>query len=879
MRRDQNPINRSPGPALAVVSVLFVGSGFAGLVFQVLWMRELALLFGNTAQAAAATLASFFLGLAAGGAVWGRYTRRLANPLRTYAALEAAVAATALLFLALGPLFAWLYAQAYDQLLQWPSLGLALKLTLSVLLLFPAAFFMGGTLPVLSEHLARHPGHLSGRIAGLYGANTLGAAAGVLAAGFVLPQALGYAASYQLNLALVAVLAACAWLLGARAQPATPGEQPRPQPAGLDAAVLDRRAALALAAVSGFGMLALEVLWSRMFEQVLQNSVYTFAAVLAVFLGGLGIAALLASALARSRLPAAPVLWGLLLAGGLLTASTPLVFHHLTDGLGYLAADGSWSGYVITVLLSAALVMLPAILVLGAVFPYLVKALAPTAANAGALVGQLVAANTLGAIGGAMAAGFLLLETLGLWGSIGLMGGLSLAAALWVGLPGARGHLVPATTAAGLLLMVSVLDAGRLPVVRVDPVQRDENLYQVWEGSSGTVAVVRQGESLRIKVNNYYTLGSTGGRGYEERQAHFPLLLHPDPEDVFFLGLGTGITAGAALDHPVRRLDVAELLPEVVEASRRYFRPYLNGLFDDPRVTVIPEDGRHHLAATERRYDVIVGDLFIPWKAGTAGLYSLEHFRNARQRLKPGGLFAQWLPLYQLSRQEFGIIARTFLEAFPHTTLWRGDFLPDGPIIALVGRLQPDSLAVDALARAAGLADAADDGPSPVTDPVRRQLLYYAGNLHTAAELVTDFPLNTDDRPLIEQLSPRTQRAQRAGRSQWFVGEAFSEFLTQLARHSPVEDDPYLANASPAQRRAVEAGLTLFQARLAQQRGLDPQANALVAQARRQLGAEPPERESVAALQEQLQVLRASYEQALQRLEARLPPAPTPQGD
>ena len=880
-------MSASPRPYRAAVLLLFFLSGFTGLMLQVLWMRELALLFGSTAQAAGATLGAFFLGLAAGGAYWGRRCPGLGHPLRTYALLETGVATGALLFLGLVDIFHALYGPLYTLWGNQHGLFLGTKLLIAVLVLFPATFFMGGTLPVLSQYLVSAPATLGRRVSVLYGTNTLGAAGGVVLAAFVLPQTLGYTNSYLVALAGVACIAAAAFLLAsqtrqppgpsAEATPRIPRDSPqsRASPETMsNTTPLNPVAIRALAFLSGFVTLSLEVLWTRMFAQVLQNSVYTFAAVLMVFLVALGLGALAAGWLARVVREPRIVLAGILMAGALLTAATPLVFHDVTAGLSFVGSGTGWAGYVAAVISTTTLVLLPATFAIGLVFPYLAKVSEPISRHAGHTVGTLVALNTLGAIAGSVAAAFLLLEWLGIWRSIQVMAALYLVAVLVALRPlpedgPRRARVLVAAPALGMLLLLSVLDGSRLPVVRVDPVGRMESLFEVWEGGNGTVAVVRRGDDLRTKVNNYYTLGGTAGRGYEERQAHFPLLLHPKPDDVFFIGLGTGITAGASLAHPVNRVTVAELVPEAIAASRKYFKPWTHGLFEDPRVTVLAADGRHHLAATDARYDVIIGDLFIPWRAGAGGLYALEHFQNVRKRLADGGLFAQWLPLYQLSEREFGSIARTFLEVFPDTTLWRGDFLPGGPIVALVGHTNQaplDAATVNAREWAwRGETNSSEGVELPL-------LLYYGGNLGQARHLFTRYPLNTDDRPLIEFQAPVTQRAEAAGRTSWLTGERLLRLLDDITRHAPLDEDPYLAGLSPHQRVTAAAGRALMQARHLEDQGNDSAAEAAREQAQSLLnsrlandGAAPTHQ-----LKRELDAVKAEYREHLGILEQRL---------
>ena len=834
----------------AGVLVLFFVSGAVGLLLQTLWMRELALLFGSTAWASATALAAFFLGLATGSALFGRFCQRLRQPLRVYGLLEIAVGITASGSLLLLPAFHGIYGWLYESwALASPGWLRLLKLGLALLLLFPTAFFMGGTLPVLSRFLVRQPARMGRQVPLLYGLNTLGAALGAYAAAFVLPQWVGWRWTHGLAMLLALGVGGLALALARRwALEAPAGAQTDTEPASAEeSGTLPVPWIAALALLSGFVTLALEVLWTRMFAQVLHNSVYSFAIVLILFLIALALGALAAAGLARlTRAPQRLLPW-LLTAGGLLVASTPLTFAHLSDGLGYLGIGTDWSGYLTTAFTSVAIVLLVPTLVLGVLFPYLMRIVEQPGGDVGGIVGRLVALNTLGAIAGALGAGFLLLDWLGLWRSIQLLGALYLAAALLLPRaprpqPGRAPQPAQPVHAAqpararrgrraaivapvlGLVALLSVLDASRLPVVRVDPLGRGESLLQFWESGAGTVAVIRRDTDLRLKVDNHYTLGGSGGRAHEARQGHIPLLLHPQPRSVFFLGLGTGITAGAALHHAVERVEVAELLPDAITAARLYFAPWSNGLFEDERVRILTEDGRHHLAASHERYDVIVGDLFIPWKAGVGGLYSLEHFRAVRARLAAGGLFAQWIPLYQISEPLFASIVRTFLEAFPHATLWRGDFLPNGPIVALVGHTEPMALDAEAIAtRMAALetknvSTAERASPNLSLPPL---LLYYGGNLGAARELFADAPLNTNAQPIIELQAPRMQRAQAAGEVDWLRGAALIALFERLQNRVPPEVDPVLATLDPEGRAFVRHGLELFRAQFEVRAQLD----------------------------------------------------------
>jgi spermidine synthase len=788
--------------ATATLGGLFVLSGAAALIYQVLWLKQLGTLFGNSAQAAAATLAIFFLGLSLGSRALGRRAGNSPNPLRAYAFLEVGIAAAALLYFPLFDLYAGLYPRL-AQLLGAPSIAFtAAKLLLAGVMLFPSAFLMGGTLPYMIEHMVRRRDQLGSRFSWLYGCNTVGGAAGAFAAAFVLPQALGFTRAFAVPLLLNLAVAAVAAALSRESRGAS-----RPTAASDAAPGRTDTLLVAVAFFSGAATLGLEVLWTRMFAQVLHNSVYSFATILVVFLVALALGAALANRLCRLSTAPALVLPWLLLGAGMAAGLSPFVFHAATGGLTYVAPAAGWWEYVATVFATAGGVLLLPGVAIGSVFPYLARvAAADGTGGPGVTAGRLVSWNTVGSILGSLAAGFVLIEILGLYASMSAIAFAYLLLALLLAPPSDR--TLRLALAGAIAVSAIVLNPSRLPLVRM--MHDEEFVRETWETGQGIVAVTQAGPTRLLKVDSHYSLGGTSARTYEEAQADIPLILHPDPKRVFFLGMGTGITAGAALRHRVDSLTVCELLPAVVTAAKRHFSPYVNGLFEDPRAKIVVEDGRQYLLVTEERYDVIIADLFVPWQAGAGSLYTREHFEVVRSRLRSGGLFAQWLPLYQLSARDAQVIMRTMLEVFPEVTVWRGDFMPNQPIIALIGqesgaRLDPEAVTANFRHRRG-------------TSELSRELavaftsLFYVGNLGASRELVAGLPLNTDDDPFIEYEAPVAQREQAEAAQSGFVSFELAEFQDKLARRVPPASDPFLAGLSAAEREFALAGADLFHA-------------------------------------------------------------------
>ncbi|MGR9114255.1 MAG: fused MFS/spermidine synthase [Gammaproteobacteria bacterium] len=769
------------------LSLLFFCSGMTSLIYEVLWLKELGLLFGNTSQAMASTLAAFFLGLAVGGFYWGGKVAGWTNRLKLYAMLELAVVVCAAGYFGLLKLYASIYPLLFECCGNNVGLFIAVKFVLSLIILFPAAFFIGGTLPVMSHFVAPEQQGLGRKVACLYAVNTLGAVAGTVLAGFYLPLWLGYRYSYGLAMMTSLLVATIAWLMSGAEVTAQRKKVQSQESEGISAEVK------VTAFLSGLLMLALQVLWGRMFAQVLQNSVYTFALVLAVFLICLALGGWIARLLMNSRFDTAELVFFVLVAGGLFVGISPFLFVGWTDGLHYIGSASGWYKYLGQIFQAALVIMGMPLILLGMVFPLLIR-MAENNGSSGTVVGRLVGLNTVGAIAGSLLAGFFILEQMGLWAGIRLMSVVYLlTAGYWLKrlrLTHSNWALLPAL---GIVLSVSIFDTGKLPVVRVDPVNEDESVLEVWESSAGTVAAIRQGEQIKIKVNNYYTLGGTGSNALEQLQGYLPVLLHERPRSVYMLGLGTGITAGGALSYPIESLVVTELLTDVVAASDKYFGRFTNGLFYDPRVRMLNEDGRNFLRGTNDHYDVVISDLFVPWKAGVGSLYALEHYQTVLQRLNRNGLFMQWLPAYQLTQDDFDVIARTMLEVFPMVTVWRADFSALKPVIGLVGHRDQRALSRSAQLFAQN----------------RQELLsHYVGNLTAISRRFEDAPLNTDDYPVIEFTAPVSQRLTRSEASRWLAGEDLIALMQVLQDAG----SGYLSELSEDLLKLPEAGLHLQRA-------------------------------------------------------------------
>lgn len=655
--------------------------------------------------------------------------------------------------------------------------------------------------------------------------NTFGAAIGAFGAGFYLPAALGFRYTYLCAMGTNLLVGTTACLMNGRSRREAPAEAALTPPAATagrgrargegDIGERRRGKVLALAVASGFLTLGVEVAAARLFAQVLQNSVYTFSATLVVFLTTLAAGAFVANRLSRQHWSPQTVLPALLLLSGLGVALVPFLYIHLTEHLWYAGSAG-WTSYLVRVFASVVLVLTGPCTVIGAVFPFLLRVEEDSRASIGRTLGRLSAWNTVGAIAGSALTGFLLLPMLGLWGTFRTIAIGYFAAGLMLIQPNSPQRWRRLTPVIAVSLLFTALNPSHLAIVRVDTAG-GEKLLDVRQGPYGVTAVVERDRHRLIKVNNRYSLGGTAGMEQQRNQALIPLVIHPRPQSVFFLGMGTGITAGAALQPDVRRVVVAELIPDVVSLARTHFTKAANGLFSDPRVEIHVTDGRNHLAGTRETYDMIIADLFIPWEAGAGSLYTREHFETVRAHLSPGAMFAQWLPLYQMSQREFFLIARTMLAVFQDVVIWRGDFFANRPIVALVAASPLQAL--DPAVVAARLRATRQAAKAQVEPLSALMFPYYMGNLRAAQHLIPAGSINSDDRPFLEYLAPITQREQQGGTAQWLNARELLTFSSRLLEAIPPERDPYLTHLDGTARGLVRAGFHYYAASVYRERG------------------------------------------------------------
>ncbi|TNE50529.1 MAG: hypothetical protein EP343_07530 [Deltaproteobacteria bacterium] len=677
-----------------LVFLAFLFSGFTGLVLENLWMRLLVQVFGGTTLAIVTILTAYMGGLALGSYLAGKIVARIRRPLVWYGVLELSIAGYALLF----PLILEFLPTMYLWLPQTGSFYLTalLRFFLCLILLLVPTACMGATLPVLSLYLARSREQVGFDVGLLYSINTFGAVAGALVGGFVLLPLLGHSKTLWLVCGGLSSLAVLLVLLG-RSYTVEPSVETNDEPASSE----DKDAAAegddssesmgvlvwCLGITGGLAMIC-QVLWSRALTMVIGSSTYAFSLILGIFLSGLASGALWGAWVSKTR-ENIRTLWSWL-----------LVFTAVTIGVGSLVLGwlpewfGSWLfsmskesranplGMFSLKAFMAAIPLIVPTFFMGAFFPLAMAEYGRRRRVVGESVGQLYAASTLGSIVGSGLAGFAVIPLLGLQGGLALCVCLYLLCAWMIGYQGeVRQHVVLGGIAVAGSLMVWLspgwqperMSAGFFRVALTEThnfqqIIKPGKLLYYKEGMSATITVQQAGRQRFMKINGKIDASNIGDSDTQMGLAGVPLMVHPNPKDIMVIGWGSGMTSGAALRFPVRRVDAIELEPAVIEASK-FFEPWNLNPMKDKRLHLIYNDALNHMAVVPQMYDVIISQPSNPWLSGVANLFTVEFFQLTAQKLRKNGILCQWLPIYELSFTNIFSILRSVHHVYPHFLL------------------------------------------------------------------------------------------------------------------------------------------------------------------------------------------------------------------
>ncbi|MFA5147077.1 MAG: fused MFS/spermidine synthase [Candidatus Omnitrophota bacterium] len=683
------------GRVRSVLYLLFFLSGIAGLIYEVLWSRYLSLIFGNTTYANTLVLATFMGGLALGSFFFGKFVDRVGNKLALYAWVEMAIAAFCIITPNLLVFSKNIYVEAAKGLLVPPLGMVALKFLIGALIMLPPTILMGGTLPILSKFFVQAISERGKVVARLYYINSFGAVVGTFLAGFYLIYHFGLAFSVTIAALVNFAVGFTAFLLSkryeaeARAVPAADTFEEKDY-YGKDIVTI----AVIAIFISGFVSMLYEIVWIRLLSMILGSSTYSFSLMLAAFISGITIGSFIISK--KMPRPGRTFLYfGLCeLAIGLSLVLTlpfyeklPLLFVHLSWIFSRNAE--TFVLYRMSQFLFSFLVMLPPTIFLGMSLPLACKIGSRAYEFLGKKVGGVIASNTAGNISGALAAGLVLVPLLGLRHALelGIVTNLALGAVMvFKDATMAVRKRFFTVLACGAIFIAYELTAadwnkGNFSaqifrrnmsprqfndfVKRFD--KKDILFYE--DGLNDTVSVIKPEGKLFLFVNGKADASTDRDMATQILAAHIPLILKPEARDILLVGLGSGVTCGSALVHPIGRLDVVEISPSVVKASR-YFSEFNHDPLDDARLRLYVEDAKTFLQRIDDRYDIIINEPSNPWMGGISGLFSTEFFTDCYRRLNDGGLMVQWVQAYEMDDETFEMILRTFSSVFPEVAIW-----------------------------------------------------------------------------------------------------------------------------------------------------------------------------------------------------------------
>jgi predicted membrane-bound spermidine synthase len=803
-----------------MILILFFCSGATALVYEVLWSKHLSLIFGSTVQAQTVVLAVFMGGLALGNRLAAHWADRARSPLKAYGYLEIAIALYGCFFSTWYAIAEWLFVGLGSRLLEHPFWLLSWKAVLSAGLLLLPTVLMGATLPCLAVWLERTQPDAGRRTARFYATNCLGAVAGAGLAGFYLVQALGMEASLQITALVNGLVGVVAVLLGSQSRLRLEVSPSASHEGGGDSWHSLGTSCL-LVALSGGISMGMEVLASRALSLITGASLQAFALVLIGFILGISLgSSVAASPRVRNLCPITGtallfLISGVWIGGLALAIESWVEFYYLarsglaSNDIGYLYHQLLVGGMAVVVL------GVPSGL-LGANLPFWMRVVSTDAFHLGGRIGRLLTWNTMGAVVGTLITGFVIMPQMGLRGAFGLMTlllSLTAAGIAW------RGGRIKLAILAGIFLVllgVGFLVGGegwrytvtsgvfRLRAETYTPqyLAMRKQAFKILfyeDAPDATVALEERvggsagGRSLSLCVNGKTDASTSTDLSTQYLLAHVPMALRPESREVFVLGFGSGITAGALLGYPEVRITVAENCAPVLRAAS-FFAPWNRDVLHNERVKVWREDARTVLKLSPQQYDLILSEPSNPWTAGIGSVFSEEFFKLAASRLKENGLMAQWFHTYEMNDGIVAMVMRTFQGVFRHCEIWdtaAGDLI-------LVGARQPWTLDLERMRQIFALEEPAKDlrriGVASAEFLLARQL----ASQRTASSIAGDGPIQSDAFPILEYAAPRA----------FFIGrgatllQQYDERTLQSAL-APKEKRQVLAQLGPANLKAI----------------------------------------------------------------------------
>jgi spermidine synthase len=684
---------------LPLMLVLFAGSGCSALIYEIVWYQLLQLVIGSTAISLGVLLATFMGGLCLGSLMLPRIRATYRkHPLVVYAAIEVGIAICGVLVLFGMPLVDGIYTSAVGH--GMPSI--LFRAIICAVCLMPPTFLMGASLPAIARWIEATPRGVSW-LGFLYGGNTAGAVFGCLLAGFYLLRVFDLATATFVAVIINLAVAFASFQLAKRVPAHSTEEKAVPVPGPRFWPVY---AAIAL---SGATALGAEVIWTRLMGLLLGATVYTFSIILAVFLIGIGVGSAVGSALARTMKPRAAIgICQLLLAGAVAWTAYMISQSVPWWPVNPLLNQNPWFTFQVD-MVRALWAILPATLLWGASFP-LALAAASRGDEPGQLVGGIYAANTGGAILGALTFSVVLVPWIGTANCERVLIAMAAISALVVLVPylwSTRGKAGWAALLAAVVAIVYLI-SGVTPVPplliaygrRIMTSQGTSKILYTGEGMNSSIAISQWSDgAIQFHVSGKVEASTEPYDMRLQRMlGHLPALVHTNPKSVLIVGFGAGVTAGSFVTHPgMSRIVICEMEPLIPPTATEYFAKENYNVMNDPRTQIYYDDARHFVLTTREKFDIITSDPIHPWVKGSATLYSKEYFELVKEHLNPGGVVTQWVPLYESDMDTVKSELATFFDVFPNGTVWANELNGGGYDVFLMGENEPAKINLDAL--------------------------------------------------------------------------------------------------------------------------------------------------------------------------------------
>lgn len=802
-RQADHPLLPGPQVTSVFIPILFFASGLTALVGEVVWMRMLGLVLGNTIWAASAAVSVWMAGMALGAMIGGRLAPKLREHILLYGLAEGTIG----LFYAFSPrIHQWMLgigSHFADDMKGNLALGIFQRFSLATLVLLIPTTLMGLTLPILVERIRGE--HLAGRISLLYGINTLGAAGGVFLAAYWMLPMLGESGSLAAT-SVLCILVLIGALIGEGKTPPAAHLRPRWTPP------TRFRAYLLLAALMGGASLAAELVWIRILVLHIGSRVYAFAVLLGVYLLGLAIGSLLVRSISSRIHRPSRVLASLQLLLGIGLILQIFALGHVSEILSWVSIQThlsfSFVGVQVAFLLTVMILFFPLTVLFGASFPLAVAA-DPAERSPGESTGAVGAANTFGAIAGSIGAPFLFIPFFGSQHTILLIAVSSIFVAVCLE-SGRKFRALALIAVCGIVAVWFNLPSDWM-LWKAATTEASATSVLALEEDVGATVLVKEmtdprGRWVSLELNGTNVAGSSPSLlTVQQLQAQIPLLQVSNPQSVLHIGFGSGGTCWGVSRHRIPTIDVVEISPKVLSASDRYFEFINHKVLSDSRVHTYLNDGRNYLMATDKHYDAILSDSIHPVFAGNGALYTQEYFELCRQHLNPGGVVSMWLPVYSLDVESYLRILSAFHSVFPRSAVWY-DRSTVNEFTVVTGMVEAGKLKInwEELENPA-LKESLSIGGIHSAEDLEADLLLGPKEV---SRLVSEIPPHIDDLPWVEYMAGRTLDRTKT----WFVNLAM--IYNARSMESPFIDASVPFSKAVGERdRAIEKTLRLVSCR------------------------------------------------------------------